>query len=594
MWKVEDIQELILTDIIPLIKKADNSNPVKREKTKLPEFNPVYIESVELAQMIELHSDNFPDTKDFFDLRAPKETEEEREQRKSKFEPVTKSAWMKAEDEYNRIFQEGNFSIIFEDQTEEDAQFKTQDYLSKDYPVYGSLLNYYQTVFKVKKNRDPNAVIAHKPTTIVPESEPENPIAVIYDSRQVIRFEPDHTLILLDEHSLVGSRTQVREGLIFEFYDDTNIWRIEQFGKKADFTFNFTIFFKHDLEEVPTDKLKNVPCQRESDVIYESQFMPAVFILNNVLWDSSDFTLIKNAFAKPEKWAYAERCIKCTNGKISGGADGSSQIECPDCKGTTIVNISNAPGTVRNIVIPKGQLDNVTLPTPPLMGFVTPPVESLAFYRTEINDQIEYAFGQVGFLPRSTGPRTATEIDREKTARYNQIFSFSNQVFKTLAKSIDWLGRMRQPNFQEPTIIPPKKFDLRTEEELVIEYNESKGQPEGVRRLIYRELLRVRFNSDETGRKKALTIERADRILTLDSLEMASQIALGLIAKWEGVLHTSASVFLAEAISEHDKDLKEDQVKFLDLPMEERVLALETLAKAATPAAVGSAESLIT
>ena len=86
----------------------------------------------------------------------------------------------------------------------------------------------------------------------------------------------------------------------------------------------------------------------------------------------------------------------------------------------------------------------------------------------------------------------------------------------------------------------------------------------------------------------------ADRILTLDSLEMASQIGLGLIQTWEGVLHTSASVFLEEAIATHDQNFKEEDTKFLDLPMEERVLALETLAKAATPEAVGSTESLIT
>jgi hypothetical protein len=68
----------------------------------------------------------------------------------------------------------------------------------------------------------------------------------------------------------------------------------------------------------------------------------------------------------------------------------------------------------------------------------------------------------------------------------------------------------------------------------------------------------------------------ADDLLLMNSADIIARIGLGMIEKWQDVLHQSAPQLIMELIRKFEPTA--DYQKFLDQPIQEQITQLNTLA----------------
>lgn len=578
MWTEENITELFKSKL-KLIKNDPRlrvSTFSQREITPddIPEYTEIYRESLRMCKDIALHSDPYPDTTEFYNRRFPRATDEEKKDRKDKSENKTLLYFSKAENEFAVIFADGNYQPIWKEQNSEDKQFNTRAYIESEYPVYGSLKSYYASVFLPEKIRDPNAVIVHKPVAFPAHNQPKITQAIIYGCDRIISFShikdaTDHVLLLTDRKSkvLFGKRKQM-VGLVYEFYDDTNIWKITQVGRQVDYTFDIEISYEHNLKNengipvFPCDKLKGTPITVGEEILYQSVLFPVIAHLNEAKADESNHTLVKDGFAKPLLWRITEFCTFCHNGKITGV---NGEEDCKACKGTGKLVFSNQPGSVTDVMMPPKLNPNRPVPPTPPMGYVFPPVEGIESIRKGIKETIIDAFLLINIdVSGVLKVKTASEVILNLSQKSKMFEGFANEAYNCLQRSIAFIGTMRQKSFNPPVLDAPPSLALHTTTDLALEYNESTKFPEHYRLMVYKQLQSQRFGTADLN--KTTLIIASDRLLTLSPLESSLKVAAGLAQKWEDILHTSASNILETVLEKNEKLFEmsvPDQVKLM-------------------------------
>lgn len=536
------------------------------------QFNPIFWEALDLYRRIRVHFDGkFPAF--LFEERAPRESQEEFEYRKKIYKAITK-AWMgRALGAVARVWNDKNYMVEWYEKSDE-------EYFNQDYPKYGNIWAYFEQVVTVEKLKDPNAVIAHRPSGIpttedgeVDQTKKVEPVAVIYHCDQVIKYvEEDYCLILLNEKAPIVYDKQVRyEGRIFELYDTVNIWRITQTSKNGDQvqTFEVTSYYKdtHGLGYLPVVKLKGTPLQREEEILYESYFAGAIPSLECALLDQSTLQMVKYAFAFPHMWEYTDECSNtdCNNGLIdSQDKEGNYiKITCPTCKGTG----QQATGPLARYLIrlsdgTGNQKQNV--PTPPI-GFETPPTEILNFMRTEVKEALNEAYTILNLDVSNSnvkGSDTALgkQIDREEF--FSFLMRFSNELFETLEFSIKTIGILRngKKDFEMPAINRPTNFTIRDDQELTEELA-NVNIPDFARRKILKAYNNSRFINDATAEKMFNVISRLDKHITKSTDEILRLAAANLITKRDVLIHFNIQGWIEDILVEEpdflDKEFSE-------------------------------------
>ena len=97
------------------------------------------------------------------------------------------------------------------------------------------------------------------------------PIPVYFSCKDIVGQEIGRWYLVETEmHSLVKEgNKQVRDGKVLEFYDDFGIYRIEQYGRKSDWTFSEPVlWFEHKLGYVPAKKLGGTPLLIDSTLTF--------------------------------------------------------------------------------------------------------------------------------------------------------------------------------------------------------------------------------------------------------------------------------------------------------------------------------------
>lgn len=530
----------------------------------------LYVSSVKQAERIKAHSElnYFPHS--LFVKRAPNQTEDEYEYIKANHKCITFPIFQKYQTNIYRIWNDANWNIQFNDNSQ-----KAIEYLYKDYPSYGSLELYFRDIVTATKLKDPNSVLVVKPEhvptkqvgeeTVIDENKEIEPIAFIYASKNVLEFSEYHCLILLDEKSVVyvGSKAE-QTGLMFEYYDVNTIYRITQVGQKKDKKFDIQVYYNHNLNYLPCYKLKGDGVLIDNKVYYLSSFVPALDTLDSVLLDNSYLIAQKATHAFQHKWEYVDECdfiydgSHCMNGKIF--RDGLETV-CPSCNGSG----NKAPGVlgVTQIKRPKN-INEVDIKNAPF-GFISPDPTILEFLRKEIDIQINSALRILGLgANEQKGSETALGkiVDREET--FATLLNISNQVFELFEQTIKTILDMRYIDKSElyyPTINYPKNFALRSESELTEEIARARelNLPEVAFRNLILEYMNIRFTN--YSKQAVDLVFYTDRIVSLSDVAIASKRLQGSIATWEDILHTSIYTFIAQALVEDanffDKTIQE-------------------------------------
>lgn len=577
MYNEEQIREIVNSKV-EILKDATHNK-------KIPEYTPVYTESVDAFERISVHAEQGKFPARLFKKRAPNQTEAEYEYIEANYKNKTFPIWNAFNGFINRIWNDQNWSIKWPEYksltTKEDES--PQAYLEKGYPTFKSLEAYYKSIVTPVKEKDSMGALCHKPYFIPTKLTEENelviddtqlikPVATIYNCSQVVGYlESEYMLIQLSEKSLVEyGNGKVREGLVYEFYDRNAIWRIIQVGKKIDYKFEYFVYWNHGLGYLPADKLKGIPEQKEMEIMYWSHFMAAVDTMDDIALDESYLRIIKSGHAFPHKWEYVDECDysndngNCVSGYVSvANGDELKQIPCPNCHGTG-KSRSSSPLGVTQVKMPNqnntGGSPDISIPP---FGWVAPDPSIMEFLRkeTQLNEQKALNILNLSSPSDVKGSETALgkQIDREES--YSFVLDISNQNFELFEFSTKCLLQMRYGlNVELPVISYPKNFSIRSVSELTEELAQAKlnGLPEIAIREILEEYLITRFNAQEEATKMVNLTFYADRLICLSSLEIAQKKLGGTIANWEDILHTSIYTFIAELVNADPKFFEKD------------------------------------
>lgn len=545
-------------------------------KKKRPKFNPIYGKTVELKERIEIHTELDKKPLEMMEKRAPYEDDRQYKYRKENWNSVTMPYFAKALGKLNRIMNPSNYSISWGADRNDH-----KDYFENQIPISRSIETYFEQIVMVKKILDPNALLVVKPfylptreveedgkIVLETDQSKEMPVVpVMVDCERVLEYrEGEFAIIELLEKSKVQSGSkEVKEGYIFEIYDRNTIWRVKQIGKKSDWIFSEPeIYYQHNIGYLPCEKLKGYPKQDDLHIYYQSYFIDAIPNLDVALYLNSNLDMSLVTHMHPQRVEQTDRCdnLECMGrGYIIEFANEQElRKPCGRCNGTGSLS-KTGPMMVKQVTMP----DNLNMGessnsfSPPGIWYVAPSAEPLEFIDKKIDHLINAAFMFINIDVSNSevkGSETALgkQIDRE------ELFSFmmriSNELFDLLEFTIKTMGEMRYgKSFVMPEVNAPVSFQVRSEKDLTEELGEAKkaGLPEIALREIITQTMSKRFSSQVLVEKSTNLIMAVDRLVTMSNIESQAQVASGLAAKWEAILHASAGAFVEQLAIENPK-----------------------------------------
>jgi hypothetical protein len=570
-------------------KYGQQSNGVvygRDDMPELPEYWDGYRVAVDQYERIRVHAEHgvFPER--LLKLRSPNEEEREQQYRRNNYKQTTLPVFKDFDSTVQRIFHDSNWNISYKQ--EDDAFVRNnityRDYVEKQIHTYGSIENFVKFILTTQKLKDANGVIAVKPRKIptilrgdeevVDSTKLVEPIPVYYNIVQVLGYEEeDHCIVELSEKSMVfDGNTEKKTGKVFEFYDNENIWRITQTGRRIDYTFTYELYFNHNSGEMPVHKLMGVPTVYDGKIMWQSPFLYAVDNLDLVVLDESNLLLSKSSCVYPYKIMLGVICEfednsqqKCLDGMIWSNEMGK-HYSCPSCNGSGLKSRMSPLGMM--LLKPKTRDDegDVTMNQDPLK-YVSPDLSSLKFLREEAREH-EMRARQILHLKASDSKATfnvdnptATGSNNDLKALYAFLKPISDQCFNIYEWVLNMVGKQRYGDkFESPVLQYPQTFDFKTTEDYLEEINGAikVGMPVFVvHTLIHKFLQSVYFSEEQVSRTFNL-ITAADRLLSFSTEEIALMIGRGTAARWEEILHNSAVQLIDELLLENEDFFNQD------------------------------------
>lgn len=579
MFTEQEIRD-ILNKVIPGLKNMDNAE--RQKKAPDPVFYPSYPVIVDYAERIAIHAEigRFPAK--LFAKRSPNQEEKEWNYVKDNYKQVTLPIFIDYLSTITRPFHDANWNIDYESDEEKFSDFPLQDYLDKGIQNHGSVENFVKFIVSQRKAVDANGVIAVKPHTLFTKLSGENiiidpdrltePVPVYYSSKNIVAWKDGKYAMIMLDHKCSCSYYGATEmkGHKFEFYDDENIWVIEQVGKFVDYNFKITLFFNHEWKRVPVIKLMGIPQVTDEGVIWQSPFLYITDILDLIALNHSNLQVSINMCVYPYRVMYGDVCEwkdkdgnVCCSGVIT--SIDNKFYDCPSCHGSGLKSRISPMGTM--LLKPKTRLEDgdSTMTQKPL-EYISPEVTTLEFLENKIAKDEAKARSILHLhtsnsIVKGNENMTATGMSLDMKALYAFVKTVSDQTFYIWEFIVDAIGFMRYgDDFKEPKFTYPTTFDFVTESDIIAQLKAAVDgglPPFVIHSIIYRYLQTLYFN-DQTTASVFNLIVRTDRLLTLGNEEVALKVARGTVHNWEEILHTSAINFVNELMDENPKFLEQD------------------------------------
>jgi hypothetical protein len=581
-------------------------NPITKQRTgvsQYPEYWPGYNYASKMYDSILPHTrpDIYP--AHLLSVRAPNQTDAQAEYIRANYKPTTLSVFEDFKATISRAFADQNWSIRYSPELEPIFGEDTfQRYVNQEIERFGSLEAFVKTMLPTLKLIDPNGIIAIEPNDIdtienedgeeVVSNELINPMPQYYSCKSIVGQDyGEYYMVITDDYSKVrnGSKEE-KSGIVLEIYDTMNIWKVYQIGKKSDYTFSEPeLYYSHNLGYVPAQKLQGMPQLIGGEINFQSPFITAVPLLDQVILDESYLQISKATSAFPFMVALGEICEftdregnKCQDGQIFDPINGGYRT-CSSCNGSGVKSRFSPTGML--LIKPKTALsEGDSALSGEYLKFVSPPMDTLNFLRTEIEQQMAKA-RRILHLPSSdeTGTigeaSTATGSLNKLRALYAFIKPISDQLFNLYEFCLVTMGKMRYgENFGGVNLVYPTSFDISTPSDYlaVISEGVKAGVPPSITfSNVYNYIKAIHYTDEETSAVYDLILN-ADELLLMSSADIALRVANGTIEKYQDVIHHSAPQLIMELIRNHIPT--EDAQRFIDLPMAEQIAALNRLA----------------
>jgi hypothetical protein len=581
-------------------------NPITKERTgvsQYPEYWPGYNYAAKMYDSILPHTrpDIYP--AHLLSVRAPNQTDAQAEYIRANYKPTTLSVFEDFKATISRAFADQNWSIRYSPELEPIFGEDTfQRYVNQEIEKFGSLEAFVKTMLPTLKLIDPNGIIAIEPEDIdtieneqgeeVVSNELIKPMPEYYSCKSIVGQKyGEYYMVITDDKTdvKVGSKVE-KSGIVLEIYDTMNIWKVYQTGKKSDYTFSEPVlYYSHNLGYVPAQKLQGMPQLVGGEINFQSPFITAVPLLDQVILDESYLQISKATSAFPFMVALGEICEftdregnKCQDGQIFDPINGGYRT-CSSCNGSGVKSRFSPTGML--LIKPKTALsEGDSALSGEYLKFVSPPMDTLNFLRIEIEQQMAKA-RRILHLPSSdeTGTigeaSTATGSLNKLRALYAFIKPISDQLFNLYEFCLVTMGRMRYGDFfGGVNLVYPTSFDISTPSDYlaVISEGVKAGVPPSITfSNVYNYIKAIHYTDEETSAIYDLILN-ADELLLMNSADIALRVANGTIEKYQDVIHHSAPQLIMELIRNHIPT--EDAQRFIDLPMAEQIAALNRLA----------------
>jgi hypothetical protein len=608
---IEDIDKIV-NRFAALHKGWENAamktpiNPITKQRTgvsQYPEYWPGYNYAAKMYDSILPHTrpDIYP--AHLLSVRAPNQTDAQAEYIRANYKPTTLSVFEDFKATISRAFADQNWSIRYSPELEPifgDDTF--QRYVNNEIAKFGSLEMFVKTMLPTLKLIDPNGIIAIEPQDVdtieneegeeIISNELIRPMPEYYSCKSIVGQDfGEYYMVITDDKSevKVGTKSE-KSGLVLEIYDTMNIWKVYQIGKRSDFTFSEPeLYFAHNLGYVPAQKLQGMPQLINGEIAFQSPFITAVPLLDQVILDESYLQISKATSAFPFMVALGEICEftdregnKCQDGQIFDPINGGYRT-CSSCNGSGVKSRFSPTGML--LIKPKTALsEGDSALSGEYLKFVSPPMDTLNFLRVEIEQQMAKA-RRILHLPSSdeTGTigeaSTATGSLNKLRALYAFIKPISDQLFNLYEFCLVTMGRMRYgEQFGGVNLVYPTSFDISTPSDYlaVISEGVKAGVPPSITfSNVYNYIKAIHYTDEETSAVYDLILN-ADELLLMNSADIALRVANGTIEKYQDVIHHSAPQLIMELIRNHIPT--EGAQRFIDLPMAEQIAALNRLA----------------
>jgi hypothetical protein len=581
MLTAEDIKATI-AKVIAAEKAAGNSmlTLLDPKQVKTPEYYEGYKLAIEQRNKIRAHKDPDFFPADLFNLRAPSQTDEETKYIKDNYKCTTITVWRDFVSTAGRALIDHNWAIRY---PEELPDFR--DYVQSGIDTFGSIENYVKSILVELKLYDPNGIIAIKPKDFktvertdengkpyltIDDREQFKPVPFYYGCDKVVAKDAGRWyMVLTNEKSVVeynGKNQNV--GRVFEVYDDTFVWKVEQIGKATDQTYAIYPWFTHGVGKVPAQELKGVPQVKEDgSIFWVSPFYAAVGLLDLALTNRNviQSPIARMMFPMPvmegDECDFQDDEYSCNAGKLVGEGPKAGK-NCPACHGTGARNRISAYGAYIYKRPSRIEGDASTASQP--VQYVSPPTESSQFVLDVVDRDEKIARDILHLKPPATtvNGTTATEVSKDNKAMYAFILPISNQIFDLYQFLLDTSEFI----FEGKTDVPkveltyPQSFDFKTEGDYLeeLKFAREAGAPDVViHALVYRLISNMFFTEGETAKAFELLV-LADRLMAMSPEVVSLRKAQGVVTNAELLIHDSGLTLINELMMNDPEWIKKD------------------------------------
>ena len=587
-------------------------NPITKQRasSQYPEYWSGYNFAAKMYDSILPHSRSDVYPEHLLSVRAPNQTDAQAQYIKANYKATTLSVFEDFRATISRAFADQNWSIRYNGEIDPRFGEETfQQYVNNEIEKFGSLEMFVKNMLPTLKLVDANGIIAIEPEDIeyfdeengeeqMISNELLRPMPKYYNCKNIVGQKfGEYYLVICDDHSYVKVGSKMEEsGIVLELYDSNAIYRIEQIGKKSDMTFGEPVlYFQHNLGYVPCIKLMGAPQLINDEIAFQSPFITAVPLLDQVILDESYLQMSKATSAFPFMVALGEICEfidregnKCNDGQIFDPVNGGYRT-CGSCSGSGVKSRFSPTGML--LIKPRTSLsEGDTGLSGEYLKFVSPPMDTLTFLRSEIEQQMAKS-RRILHLPSSDESgtigeaSTATGSLNKMRSLYAFIKPISDQLFTIYEFCLVTIGNMRYGElFGGVNLVYPTSFDISTPSDYlsVISEGMKAGVPPSITfSNVYNYIRAIHYTDDETSAIYDLIIN-ADELLLMSNADVLARLASGTVEKWQDVLHNSAPQLVMELIRDYIPT--EEFPTFLSLQMSEKIAQLR--AKAAEKIAV--------
>ena len=552
--------------------------------------HPLYDDTLEQSKYLTIHAEgDFPD--DLIKERRPSEIEKIRDYRQKIFESITYPVMSKVITSIKKIRRSPDWMVKFDE-----SKFSKRipidqtpkDYLTENYPNFGSLENWLYDLCLQNYIVDANAVVAVipiKPDVAV--NEFLQPYTYLFKSEQVIDFvDGDYAVLAKDEAVTIldeKGNTKQGKGWFILTTLDVAYYESTKDGSKSWLRWTYT----HDIGELPAFKVRGVVKRTQGTyILFKSRIDAMKPRLNEAIREYNDLAVevVQNIYS--ERWEFGTDDCKVCNGSGETKGKGflsTSKEKCGHCDGSGLE--PRGPFSVLKVKPPMPGEN--ALPTPPA-GFIEKNIEIVRIQDERVDKHIYHALAAINMEFLAEKPLNESGVAKayDKDEINNFIHSIAVDLVNIYLKSAYFIIEMRYRSVVEdkkarwehlPMVSVPERFDLLSaqyyEEEI------TRAKKNGINPAIIAEMERhyvtKRFAGDDLAKSRMLAV------LELDPLTGLSEEDKIMRVQNSGI--TRADYFISSNIAKLVTMAERTDVNFLKKTREEQYNVIQQMATKMQP-----------